>query len=64
MSKSVLHDTCLDCLFCFEVDEGIKALCSITPDDKDTSFHKEITCKDGYCQGKPDWCPLKGILKS
>lgn len=22
---------------------------------------KQIECEDGYCQGKPEWCPLKPL---
>lgn len=65
MSKSVLvmdtPETCLDCMFCFELDEGIEACCSVMSDDKDNSLLKEIICKDGYCRGKPNWCPLKEV---
>lgn len=67
MSKSVLvmdtPETCLDCMFCFELDEGIEACCSVMSDDKDNSLIKEIICEDGYCQSKPDWCPLKEVPK-
>lgn len=62
MSKSVLvidtPENCLDCQFCYELDEGVEACCSISDDDKDTRFMKKIDCEYGYCQGKPDWCPL------
>lgn len=62
MSKSVLvidtPESCLDCQFCYELDEG-EAYCSISDDDKDTSLMKKI--EYGYCQGKPDWCPLKPL---
>lgn len=65
MSKSVLvvdtPETCLDCIFCFELNEGINACCSVESDDKDNSLLKEIICKDGYCQMKLDWCPLKEV---
>nr|WP_297940398.1 hypothetical protein [uncultured Lachnoclostridium sp.] len=63
MNKSVLimetPETCCDCQFCYELDEGIEACCSITDNDKDKSLMKEINCEDGYCQGKPNWCPLR-----
>ena len=63
MSKSVLvidtPESCLDCQFCYELDEGIEACCSIMDDDKDKSLMKEIDCEDEYCQGKPDCCPLQ-----
>lgn len=65
MNKSVLvidtPENCLDCQFCYELDEGVEACCSISDDDKDTSLMKKIDCEHGYCQGKPDWCPLKEL---
>ena len=65
MSKSVLlidtPENCLDCQFCYELDEGVEAYCSISDDDKDTSLMKKIDCEYGYCQGKPDWCPLMDL---
>ena len=65
MSKSVLAidtpENCLDCQFCYELDEGVEACCSISDDDKDTSIMKKIDCEYGYCQGKPDWCPLMDL---
>nr|DAV63004.1 MAG TPA: hypothetical protein [Caudoviricetes sp.] len=67
MSKSVLvmdtPENCSDCQFCYELDEGIEACCSISDDDKDTSLMKKIDCEYGYCQGKPEWCPLKPLPK-
>ncbi len=65
MSKSVLvidtPENCYDCQFCYELDEGVEACCSIMDDGKDKSLMKEIDCEYGYCQGKPDWCPLKPL---
>lgn len=65
MSKSVLvidtPENCLDCQFCYELDEGVEACCSISDDDKDTILMKKINYEYGYCQGKPDWCPLKEL---
>ena len=65
MSKPVLvidtPENCLDCQFCFELYEGVEACCLISDDDKDTSLTKKIDCEYGYCQGKPDWCPLKPL---
>lgn len=67
MRKSVLvidtSETCLDCRFCYELDEGIEAYCSVMDDDKDNGLMKQIECEDGYCQGKPEWCPLKPLLE-
>ncbi len=67
MDKSVLvmdtPKTCLDCMFCFELDEGIEACCSVTADEEDKSLCKEIICENGYCNNKPEWCPLKELPK-
>ena len=67
MNKSVLvmdtPKTCLDCMFCFELDEGIEACCSVTADEEDKSLCKKIICENGYCNNKPDWCPLKELPK-
>lgn len=54
-------ENCLDCQFCYELDEGVEACCSISDDDKDTSRVKKIDCEYGYCQGKPDWRPLRPL---
>ena len=56
-----MPDSCLDCMFCYELDEGIEACCSITCEEKDNTLYKEINCEDGYCQNKPNWCPLKEL---
>lgn len=65
MSKSVLivdtPKTCLDCVFCFELDKGINACCSIMSDENDNGLCKDIQCDGGYCQSKPEWCPLKEL---
>ena len=65
MNKSVLvidtPESCLDCQFCYELDEGVEECCSISDDDKDTSLMKKINYEYGYCQGKADWCPLKEL---
>lgn len=65
MSKSVLvmdtPETCLDCMFCFERNEGVEAHCSVVSGDEYSGFFRTIDCEDGYCQGKPDWCPLKEL---
>lgn len=65
MSKSVLvmdtPETCLDCMFCFERNEGVEAHCSVVSGDEYSGFFRTIDCEDGYCQGKPDWCPLKEV---
>lgn len=66
MSKSVLvidtPETCLDCMFCFELDDG-DACCSVMSDENDNSICKDIQCDGGYCQNKPEWCPLKELLE-
>lgn len=55
MSKSVLvletPESCLDCQFCYELDEGVEACCSIMDDDKDKSLMKEIDCEDANGNG-------------
>lgn len=65
MSKSVIvidtPENCLDCQFCYKLDEGVEACCSISDDDEDASLMKKIDCEHGYCQGKPDWCPLMDL---
>lgn len=65
MSKSVLvmdtPETCLDCMFCLEFDEGVDGRCSVVPGEEYNGFFRRIECDGGYCQGKPDWCPLKEI---
>nr|UVX56644.1 MAG: hypothetical protein [Bacteriophage sp.]UVY43372.1 MAG: hypothetical protein [Bacteriophage sp.] len=65
MSKSVLvmktPETCLDCMFCHEFDEGKEAYCYVMDGDKDSELKKRIDCEYGYCQGKPDWCPLMDL---
>lgn len=65
MSKSILvidtPENCSDCQFCYELDEGVEACCSISDDDKDASLMKKIDCEYGYCQSKPDWCPLMDL---
>ena len=66
-NKSILvvdtPETCLDCMFCFELDEGINACCSVMSDENDKSLCRDIECDGGYCQDKPDWCPLKELPK-
>ena len=46
MDKSALvmdtPKTCLDCMFCFELDEGIEACCSVTADDEDKSLSNPL----------------------
>ena len=65
MSKSVLvidaPENCVDCQFCYELDEGIEACCTLMDDENEKGLMKEIDCKDGYCQSKPNWCPLKEL---
>lgn len=65
MNKSVLvidtPETCLDCMLCFELDEGTKAFCLVMDDENDKNLCRDIQCDGGYCQSKPDWCPLKKV---
>ena len=65
MSKAILvldmPDSCLDCRFCREIDEGIEACCEIIIDDPDDcSLCRMI---EDYCQCRPNWCPLKEMPK-
>lgn len=61
MSKAVfvmdMPESCLDCQFCIELDEGIEAACSLVVDPYDDCSFREID--EDYCQEKPYWCPLK-----
>lgn len=63
MSKSILvidtPETCLDCKFCREIQEGIEACCELSDEPNDKEICRMIDV--GYCQEKPDWCPLKDM---
>lgn len=65
MKKSVFvmetPETCCDCHFCYELNEGIEAFCYVANSDTNKTLIKEIDCKGGYCNGKPDWCPLRPL---
>ena len=65
MSKSVLiletPEDCGDCRFCRELDEGINACCELMDDENDSSLCRMIETEWGYCQQKPDWCPIKKL---
>lgn len=56
--------TCLDCRFCRELHEGIEACCEIVDDPVDDNLCRMIECEYGYCQGKPEWCPLKPLQRN
>ena len=62
MSKAILvmdmPDSCLDCRFCREIDEGTEACCEIMDEPDDSSLCRMI---EDYCQCRPDWCPLKEL---
>ena len=66
MSKSVLvidtPENCVDCIFCQEYGIGSKkiAYCYVANGDNENDM-KIIDCIYGYCQSKPDWCPLKPL---
>ena len=66
MSKSVLvidtPETCIDCIFCQEYRTKSReyAYCYVTNGDSENDM-KLIDCIYGYCQSKPDWCPLKPL---
>lgn len=51
-----MPDSCIDCRFCREIDEGIEACCEIRDDPDDSSLCRII---EDYCQRIPSWCPLK-----
>lgn len=53
-----MPETCLDCGFCEEIDEGTFACCTIVLDEK--SLYGRVIDAD-YCQNKPDWCPIKPV---
>lgn len=65
MSKAVLvmdmPETCLDCRFCREINEGIEACCEVMDEPNDNTFYRMIDSKNGYCQEKTSWCPLKEL---
>lgn len=54
-----MPDNCLDCNFCFELDEGIEAYCSMMDDLDNSDLCRDLP--NGYCESKPDWCPLKPL---
>ena len=62
MSKAILvmdmPDSCLDCRFCREIDEGIEACCEIMDEPSDSSLCRMI---EDYCQCRPNWCPLRHV---
>lgn len=62
MSKAILvmdmPDSCLDCRFCREMDEGIEACCEIMDEPDDSSLCRMI---EDYCQCRPSWCPLREL---
>lgn len=53
-----MPECCVDCIFCFEIDEGTEACCTITREQDDDKY---MEIKEDYCQCKPDWCPLKPV---
>ena len=46
-----MPESCLDCQFCIELDEGIEALCSLVANLYADSSFREID--EDYCQDKP-----------
>ena len=54
-----MPENCLDCNFCFELDEGIEAYCSMTDDLDNSDLCRDLP--NGYCESRPDWCPLKPL---
>ena len=65
MNKAVLvmdmPETCCDCNFCREIQEGIEACCELMDELNDNTLCRMIDSKNGYCQEKPNWCPLKEL---
>lgn len=55
-----IPETCLDCNFCEEFDEGTLAMCSLLLDEN--KLYGRVIDAD-YCQNKPDWCPIKPVPK-
>lgn len=53
-----IPETCLDCNFCEEFDEGTLAMCSLLLDEN--KLYGRVIDAD-YCQDKPDWCPIKPV---
>lgn len=51
-------ETCCDCKFCREINEGINACCEVMDDPDDDTLCRMIDCKNGYCHSKPEWCPI------
>lgn len=51
-----IPETCLDCNFCEEFDEGTLAMCSLLLDEN--KLYGRVIDAD-YFQDKPDWCPIK-----
>ena len=65
MSKAILvldmPGTCCDCNFCREIQEGIEACCELMDEPNDNTLCRIVDSENGYCQGKPNWCPLKEL---
>lgn len=63
MSKAILimdmPDSCLDCRFCREIDEGTEACCEIMDEPNDSLLCRMID--SDYCQSRPSWCPLRYV---
>ena len=51
-------DACVDCRFCFEIDEGTEACCTLATHEIEQELYRAI---DDYCQSVPLWCPIKVI---
>ncbi len=51
-----VHETCVDCRFCIELNEGIEAYCGLKNNQDNHDEFKEIDVS--YPQDKPDWCPI------
>lgn len=54
-----IRETCLDCDFCYEIDEGTLACCTRVHDEN--SIYNRRVIDNDYCQDKPDWCLIKEV---
>lgn len=67
MSKAVLvldmPETCCDCNFCREIQEGIEACCELMDELNDNTLCRIIDSKNGYCQKKTKLVSIKRITR-
>lgn len=53
-------ETCLDCKFCREIDEGTEACCELVDAPDDSTLCRVIDVHN--CMEKPKWCPIKEVI--